>query len=560
MTPDRELRYLLQARNVLLWVPSPEERRVEREIAKAAAKCGHQTVFWDCASGARDAATGEHVDLGEFDTNPAVVFDAIRKGYAPMRPKLGDDGKALPNSTTGEPLLEPQHVPCVWVLRDLDRWLGEPVLERGLKTLARDLQEVTQADHLAVVVVLTHSAEVPAGLRGLARVLDWPLPTRDEIGAVLARVKADNHAMVEGGEDGAAIDAAAGLAMEDAHDAFLYSIVSNKRRIVPSVVAGRKKAVIDRERVLTWYPSDPRGLDAIGGLGELKRWLQERRLALSPEAREYGLPAPKGLFLTGPPGNGKSLTAKAVASAWGGIPLLKLDMGALVSKWQGESQQNIRHALKIAEAVAPCVLWADEIEKALAGATGHSGDNGVSADQLGTLLTWLQEHEGAVFVVATSNDPLKLPPELTRKGRFDEIFYVGLPSARDREAVLHSALSKHAWSAGQGYPAIFPSLEPELVAEATDGFSGAEVAELVPSAMFTAFADGRRPLRTADLLDAARRTVPVSRSRAEHIAALEAWAKTRARFAAEPEKTATTATPRPQGGYGRLVGVELEEA
>lgn len=562
-TPAQQLRWMLQARMHLVWIATGEERRVEREVSAVARQLGCETVLWSCASGLSDARTGEQLADAIDTVNPAVIFDKIKAGHTVRRKKTGDDGKPQLDPISGEVAEEDVAVPTVWVLRDLDDWLGEPVLRRALKDLTRDLQDrmgeekKVIASHWQWIVVLSQSSDVPAGLRSWVNTLEWPLPTREELGLVLDRFRAYKAL----GEKPALIDAAAGLAVDDAADAFAYSIASVKA-IDPAVVTGRKKAIIDRSGVLTWFDADPRGLDALGGLDLLKTWLSERALALTPEAREYGLPAPKGVFLTGPPGNGKSLTAKAVAAAWGGLPLLRMDMGALKGGIVGQSEQRIRGALRTAEAVAPCVLWIDEIEKGLAGSMGYSGDSGVSADQLGTLLTWLQEHEGAVFVVATSNDPIKLPPELTRKGRFDEIFFVDLPGKTDRASILLASLNRVAKPSLGAKGGAFSELHPEcalVVAENTAGFSGAEIAELVPTAMFRAFADGKRPLRTEDLLQAARETVPVSKSRAGEVAALRAWARDRARkaSAAETVQAAEISQPRPVSET-RALGIAAE--
>jgi SpoVK/Ycf46/Vps4 family AAA+-type ATPase len=266
-------------------------------------------------------------------------------------------------------------------------------------------------------------------------------------------------------------------------------------------------------------------LDAVGGLDVLKSWLKVRQSALSQRARDFGLPSPKGCFLVGVPGCGKSLTAKAVASAWG-VPLLRLDMGALRSKWIGESEGNIRRALAVAETVSPCVLWLDEIEKALAGSSGPAGDGGVAADALGTILSWMQERAGSVFVVATANDVRALPPELLRKGRFDELFFVDLPTREERAAILRASLAQYGREglAGVG-----------LIVEATVGFTGAEIAAIVPDALFTAFNDGERELRTSDVLDAAATVAPLSKTASTKIEELREWAKGKARPASTPE-------------------------
>lgn len=253
-----------------------------------------------------------------------------------------------------------------------------------------------------------------------------------------------------------------------------------------------------------------------------------RRAAFSARARAYGLPAPKGALLVGVPGCGKSLTAKAVATAWG-MPLLRMDLGALKSKYVGDSEANIRKALKVAEAVAPCVLWLDEIEKALSGATQGAADGGVSADALGAILSWMQDRAGSVFVVATANDVRSLPPELLRKGRFDDLFFVDLPTATERAAILAAALRSHGRDPSK--------IALQVVAAATSEFTGAELAALIPEALFSAFADREREITTDDLIEAASNVVPLAKTASEKIKAVREWAQGRARPASIPEVT-----------------------
>jgi SpoVK/Ycf46/Vps4 family AAA+-type ATPase len=280
-------------------------------------------------------------------------------------------------------------------------------------------------------------------------------------------------------------------------------------------------------------------LDAIGGLEILKGWLTARRSALSQKARAYGLPAPKGMLLLGPPGTGKSLVAKSVAAAWG-LPLLRLDLGALRSKYVGESEGNIRKALAVAETVAPCILWCDEIEKSLAGSTGPQGDGGVAADALGTILSWMQERAGAVFVVATANDVRSLPPELLRKGRFDELFYIDLPTIKERIEILATLLRQFGRDPD--------NFDLGKLASYMEGFTGAEIAALIPDALFEAFADGERELTTKDVGRAADRIVPLSKTASDKLEALRDWAKGRCRMASKPEEEAAQ-------GMGRALEV-----
>jgi SpoVK/Ycf46/Vps4 family AAA+-type ATPase len=392
------------------------------------------------------------------------------------------------------------------------------------------------------MVILTPSAEVPPELAGHAIVIDWPLPDRAEVAKIVndtiavaskdPRLTADEVANIApNGQRDAAIDAAVGLTAEEISNTLSRSLVLS-RRIDPVLVANEKKRVITREKVLTWYDPDPRGLDAVGGNDQLKVWLKQRQKGFSAKARAYGLQAPKGVFLVGLPGCGKSLVAKAVATAYQ-MPLLRLDLGALQGKFVGESQGNIRKALAVAEAVAPCILWVDEIEKSLAGATGPQGDGGVSADALGTLLLWQQERKAPVFFVATANDVSALPPEMLRKGRFDEIFWVDLPTTSDRAEILRVSLAEAA--ARATVPTEAQAIDLNAVAAATVGFSGAEVASLVSDAGFAAFADGERQVTTADLLDAAKLVVPLAVTAEEKIQTMRDWAKGRARLATTPE-------------------------
>lgn len=497
---NADITALLKARHTLLWITSREEVRVERALVEACAAAKFPVRFWDCASGITDE-TGKSVDRNAAD--PSTCLDAIanRKERA------------------------------VYVLRDLHKWF-DPVTVRKLRNLSRSLQTVPPSEARAVVL-LTPSSEVPPELAN-ATVIEYPLPDRGEVASILDDVLAAlpeemrANAAPNGKRD-AAIDSAVGLTAEEIANCYAKSLVSS-RKVDPALVANEKRRVIARERVLTWHDPDPRGLDAVGGLDLLKSWLAARRSAFTPKAREFGLPAPKGMMLVGIPGCGKSLTAKAIATAWQ-MPLLRLDMGALRSKFVGDSEANIRKALAVAEAVSPCILWADEIEKALAGATGAQGDGGVAADALGVLLSWMQERQGSVFVIATANDVRNLPPELLRKGRFDELFWVDLPTFDERRAIVETSLKQ--------YNRTSEGIDLDRIAIACDGFTGSEIAALVPDALFAAFADGERAISTEDLRTAAGTVSPLSKTAAERIEGLRQWAKGRARLASSPEVTAS---------------------
>jgi SpoVK/Ycf46/Vps4 family AAA+-type ATPase len=385
------------------------------------------------------------------------------------------------------------------------------------------------------IIVLTPNSDVPAELAGHTTVINWPLPDREEIASILDEAIDSlpdeiKDQAAPNGTRSSAIDAAVGLSGEEVQACYARSLVQ-LRRIDPVLVAKEKKRVIARERVLEWFDPIPAGLDAVGGLDQLKTWLVSRRSAYSPQARAYGLPAPKGALLVGIPGCGKSLTAKAVATAWQ-VPLLKIDLGSLKSKFVGESEANLRKALGVIEAIGRCVVWIDEIEKALAGATQGAADGGVSSDALGTILSWMQERAGEAFVIATANDVSSLPPELLRKGRFDEVWWVDLPNQAERIEILLAALRQH----GRGTEVFDSAPQIAKVAESCDGFTGAEIAALVPDALFAAFADEEREITPSDLLESAKTITPLSKTMSEKLERLRTWANGRARPATSAEE------------------------
>jgi SpoVK/Ycf46/Vps4 family AAA+-type ATPase len=499
---NADIAALLRARNSLLWVTTREEGRVERAIIEAAGSASYDVRFWDCKAGLTDAMW-QAVGPGQELADPNAIVDYIRD----TRDR------------------------AVYVMRDVHDWM-DPIVKRALRSLARILQTTPRAEARAIIV-LTPSTDIPPELAGHATVLDYPLPERTEIAAILddvVKAAPPDMQLTTNGAREAAIDAAVGLTAEEAASTYAKSLVT-LRAIDPASVSAEKKRVIARDRLLTWYDPDARGLDAIGGLGLFKPWVVSRLAAFSKRARDYGLPAPKGVLLVGPPGTGKSLAAKCIPTAWG-VPLLRIDLGALRSKYVGESESNIRAALAVAETVAPCVLWIDEIEKALAGATGPQGDGGVGADALGAILSWMQERAGAVFVVATANDVRALPPELLRKGRFDELFFIDLPTRSERAEILAATL--------RSFDRDPDTVDLDAVASVTDGFTGAEIAALVPDALFAAFADDERAITTDDLRTVAGTVAPLSRTASEKLDSLRTWAKGRTRPASTPETTDTS--------------------
>lgn len=509
---------LLRARNPIIWIVSKEEARVERYLVEAAASAGYVARTWDVAQGPREIS-GKEITYGDADpTGMLGAIDTTARGGG------------------GFEQTKPQR--NVWIMRDLPPWLGGPAgaaTLRMLRNLARFLP-TTDRERAQAIVILSPSGEVPAELANHASVIEWPMPDRAEIAAILDATmepyaNSDKIEQMNGNRE-AAIDAAVGLSGEEAAACYAKSIVQ-LRKIDPATVAQEKKRVIARERVLEWYDPIPGGLDAVGGLENLKDWLVARKIAYSPAARAYGLPAPRGAFIAGISGCGKSLTAKAIATSWG-VPLLRFDLGQMKSKFVGDSEKTIRQAFRVIEAIGRCVVWFDEIEKALAGATQGAADGGVSADAMGALLTWMQERKGESFLIATANDISGLPPEFLRKGRWDELWFVDLPNREERFEVLGSALRAY----GRASSVLSPE-EFESVVDATETFTGSEIAAIVPDALFAAFADDAREIKGADLLKAAKTVVPLSRTAAEKIAELRKWAKDRARSATRSAAVST---------------------
>jgi len=332
---------LLRARNPLLWVTTREEARVEQYLVEAAASAGYVPYTWDIAQGARTIAGNVIPGLGGAGTDPGDMLGVIQ-----ARASSGGAERA------------------VWIMRDLAPWLrdltGAAPL-RALRNLTRALPAAPR-EYAQAIIVLSAGGDIPPELATSATAIEWPLPDRTEIGDILdAAVEAlpdgvRARALGKGARE-AAIDATVGLTGEEAQACYAKSLVQS-RQIIPATVAAEKKRVIARERILEWHDPIPDGLDAIGGLDNLKAWLISRAAAYSPRARKYGLLPPKGALLVGVPGCGKSLTAKAIATAWG-VPLLRLDLGALKSKFVGESEGNLRRALRVIEAIGRCVVWLD---------------------------------------------------------------------------------------------------------------------------------------------------------------------------------------------------------
>lgn len=400
----------------------------------------------------------------------------------------------------------------------------EPLLQDG--GFAERLREVaTQLSQQPGAIVLSGVAlTLPEGVRRLSATVNLPAPDAAEFRRLMQRILRDMNRDASAvqltlEEENRLLEGLRGLTLLEAEKVLTRAIVEDGRLTADDIahLIRAKKEIVEREGVLEYYPAEE-ALGEVAGLAGLKDWLAKRtHIIRSPQkAAEFGLTFPKGLLLIGVPGCGKSLSARAVANEWG-LPLLRMDPGALYNKYIGETEKNFRRACAVAEKVAPCVLFIDEIEKAFAG-NGSGDDGGVSQRVFGTFLSWLQDRKAPVFTVATANDVQRLPPELLRKGRFDEVFFVDLPDAATRRTILELHLARRNQD-----PTGF---DLDAVARATDDFSGAELEQIIVAALYSAFAS-QQPLTTAALLAEAGNTRPLAHVMSEKVAALRAWARDR---------------------------------
>ena len=489
MHPNRELEVFIRARYSLVEIVSVEEERVEECLSRLAAALGKRFCCWSAVRGLYDAA----LPFGKpgASTDPNV---ALREVLAQDRPAL-------------------------YLFKDLQPFLSDRVTLRLLKEVSQALLASPKT-----VFLLEARHDLPAGLDKEVTVFDFPRPTLQELVQLLDDVQAElsSSSSLPAPVREQLARAALGLTRREAENALARALITCGHLGADTVdaVLAEKKQIIRKGGLLD-YIEGCAGMQSVGGLAGLKTWVNKRTLAFTQEAREFGLPAPRGILLLGVQGCGKSLCAKAVSAAWQ-MPILRLDVGRLFTSLMGSSENNMREAIKMAESIAPCVLWIDEIEKAFAGSRGSESDGGTSSRILATFLTWLQEKKDGVFVIATANDITSLPPELLRKGRLDETFFVDLPTARERAEIFAIHLRSRRRN-----PAAYAL---DNLAAASEGFSGSEIEQAVVAALYEAF-DERRDLQNEHILQALRQTVPLSRTRREEVQALREWAAARARSA-----------------------------
>lgn len=481
MTFREEFELLLRACYPLIYISTTEEERLETAIAQSSQTMQNRTVYtWDFVDGYQDNPNNQGVGR----RNPLQALEFIEN---------------LPNSIGG-----------IFILRDFQRFLEDVSISRKLRNLARSLKSQSKN-----IIIIAPQVQIPEELTEAITVLDFPLPTATEIKSEIQRLLGATGQPLSDTLVNELVRSAQGLSLERIRRVLTLCIASHGR-IEPEdveLILEEKRQSIRQTQILDFYPATEQISD-IGGLDNLKDWLLRRGGAFSEKARAYGLPHPRGLLLVGIQGTGKSLTAKAISHHWH-LPLLRLDVGRLFGGLVGESESRTRQMVSLAEALAPCVLWIDEIDKAFAGVEGK-GDGGTTSRVFGTFITWLAEKKSPVFVVATANNIKALPPEMLRKGRFDEIFFVGLPSQGEREAIFNVHLSRLR-------PHNLKTYDIKRLAYETPDFSGAEIEQTLIEAMHIGFSQNR-DFTTDDILQAASQIIPLARTAQEEIEFLQQWA------------------------------------
>lgn len=407
---------------------------------------------------------------------------------------------------------------------------GRQVDYNVVRRLRDNILELKTSRFRKNVIFIASELLIPETMQKEITIVDMPLPTLAEIKAKFDKMITQNSQIDTTGLDAMGKErlckAALGLTLQEAENAFALAMVNDGKVDGHdlSIILSEKMQVIKKTGILEFINTDIK-IGDVGGLENLKNWLRKRNNSWSEAAKKYCLPAPKGVLITGVPGCGKSLTAKAMSAAWQ-LPLLKLDFGKIFSGIVGSSEENMRKAIKTAEAVAPSILWVDEIEKSLSGMNSN-GDSGTSSRIFGTFLTWMQEKTAPVFVIATANNISNLPAELLRKGRFDEIFFVDLPTEREREEIFKLHLLKRLKDKEVASKIVVNDDLYKQLAQMTEGFVGAEIEQVVITALYEAFFNNR-PLEFSDLTNTIKNVVPLSVTQKEQILSLRQWANIRA--------------------------------
>ncbi len=482
-----QLDLMIRARYPLVYIVAVEEEPVEEVLHKVAnlSSPARKVLFWDIVRGWSDNGSAKGSVMAALD----------RVGKAPA-----DES-------------------AVFVIRDLHPVLRQPYTERNapvvreLRNLMRDLKRSPKT-----LILTSHTLELPDELKEEATVIDFPLPDVREIDRLISHaVKNPEDLKVMGLAREQLVKACQGLSRNRIRKVLAKALAA-KQQVDETDIDGvleAKQQAIRQTGILEFFTAQE-SLKNVGGLENLKQWVKVRQDAFTEEARRFGIPNPKGVLLVGIQGTGKSLSAKTIAHEWR-LPLLRLDSGRLFGGLVGESESKVRQMIQVVEAIAPCVLWIDEIDKAFGNITsGIDGDSGTSRRVFGSLITWMQEKTSSVFIVATANNVRILPAELLRKGRFDEIFFLNLPTEAERQDIFKVHLQRLR-------PSRLREFDLALLARQSKNFSGAEIEQVACDALYRAFGQ-RRDLTTEDILRAIEETVPLAAIARAQIEDLKQWA------------------------------------
>jgi MoxR-like ATPase len=498
----KELETLVQSYHPLIAIATMEEERATNLLQAVAQAVGIQLMEWSVTRGlSRMPMPGMNRWNNEF----APPGSQSSTSYA----ETTDPEKLL---TT----LQENSSKAIYLLKDFTQHLDNPTIVRQLREVAQQFSQTR-----SVIVLIGHDLELPAQIKQDVVFYDLGLPGADELEQVITeavktlRVQQRVNVNVTEADMRRLVTALTGMTLKQARQVICHAALEDGELNGQDVgqILDRKAQVIRNDGILDFFPANDQA-PQLGGFKGLKQWLTEASIGFSPRAKAIGLPAPKGILIVGVQGCGKSLAAKTIAQAWK-MPLLKLDAGRLYNKFVGESEQNFRRAIALAESMAPTILWIDEIEKSFS-QSNSDADGGLSQRLFGSFLTWMQEKSQSVFVIATANDISKLPPELLRKGRFDEIFFVDLPDAIERQQILQIHLQKH-----QQNPVQFDF--PQLL-QVTEGFSGAEIEQAIITALYRSLYR-QQNLDTELLVSTIQSTVPLSIARRQDVEHLQAIAK-----------------------------------
>ena len=524
------LKVLLNSSTPIVVIETVEEMRAVRMVRAACSDLNLATFEWSIASGL--ARSGSSSTDPQFEDVQPGGYDSGRHNEAVQ------NSKAIYNSQDPSQMLanlEAIAIEAAFILKDLHRHMDNPVVVRRLRDVGQKF-----STNRRTVILTGPRIEIPAELASLVEFFDLELPDKVRLRQIVdeALVRIGKTHTLQKKLDPAGLDTLAenlrGLTEEEAERAVSQAVVSHYALSSACVtdVLDAKKKLLKRSEMLEFIDAND-SMASVGGLDNLKSWLSQRRNSWDPQARQFGLDPPKGVIILGVQGCGKSLCARAIAGEWR-LPLVKFDTAAIYDKFIGETEKRIQKVFKVAEGLAPCVLWIDELEKVFAGSgpDSASADAGVSSRLLASFLSWMQDRKAPVFVAATCNNVTVLPPELIRKGRFDELFFVDLPNTSERKQIFSIQLTKRKRS-----PADY---DLDRVAATAKGFSGAEIESAVQTALYAAFSR-KQELSNNDLVNALETTVPLSTTRAEEIAELRAWAQQRAVWASISEARSGTA-------------------